>query len=124
MLEHTNNTTNNSASDAARLTLDVASEKNATDIILMDMRSVCSFNDYFVVDTAESRRQMQALVDDIDDTLRKLGTKPNHIEGTTEGGWILLDYVDFIVHVFSPEESDNYQIEKYWRNAPVIFKIQ
>tara|TARA_Y100000590_G_C15149793_1_gene799401 strand:+ start:119 stop:493 length:375 start_codon:yes stop_codon:yes gene_type:complete len=124
MLEHINNTTNNSASDAARLTLDVASEKNATDIILMDMRSVCSFTDYFVVATAESRRQMQALVDDIDDTLRKFGTKSNHIEGTTEGGWILLDYVDFIVHVFSPEERDNYQIEKYWRNAPVIFKIQ
>ena len=102
----------------------MASEKNATDIILMDMRSVCSFTDYFVVLTAESRRQMQALVDDIDDTLRKVGTKPNHTEGSSEGGWILLDYVDFIVHVFSPEERDNYQIERYWRNAPVIFRIQ
>ena len=114
----------NAASDAARLTLEVASEKNATDIILMDMRSVCSFTDYFVVLTAESRRQMQALAGDIDDTLRKLGTKANHIEGSSEGGWILLDYVDFIVHVFSPEERHNYQIESYWRNAPVIFRIQ
>ena len=111
-------------SEAARLTVDVASEKNATDIILMDMRSVCSFTDYFIVMTAESKRQMQALVNDIDETLAKSGMKLTHLEGSSEGGWILLDYVDFIAHVFSPEERDMYQIEKYWNRAPVLFRVQ
>ena len=112
------------AAEAARLAVDVASDKQATNIVMLDMRGPFSFTDYFVIATVESRRQMQALVQDIDQALAKAGVALHHQEGTADGGWVLMDFGDFVVHVFAPEEREYYSLEQLWSNAAVLFRIQ
>ena len=92
------------AVDAARLAVEVASEKQATDIVMLDMRGPPSFTDYFVILSAESRRQMQGLLEDIDQTLEQSGMRLHHREGTTEGGWVLLTTATWLC-TFSPKRS-------------------
>ena len=104
--------------------VDMASEKLATDIVMLDMRSPFSFTDYFVILTGETRRQIRALLDDIEQTMEEAGMYLHHIEGTADGGWVLLDYGDLVVHVFGPEEREFYQIESLWSHAPVLFRVQ
>ena len=104
--------------------VDMASEKLATDIVMLDMRSAFSFTDYFVILTGETRRQIRALLDDIEQTMEEAGMYLHHIEGTADGGWVLLDYGDLVVHVFGPEEREFYQIESLWSHAPVLFRVQ
>ena len=90
------------AVDAARVAVEVASEKQATDIVMLDMRGPVSFTDYFVILSADSRRQMQGLLEDIDVALGAAGMFLHHREGTTEGGWVLLDYGDLVVSRVCP----------------------
>ena len=111
-------------SEGARLAVEVATDKLASDVVLLDMRVACSFTDYFVVLTAESRRQMQALVEDLDSALDAAGVSLNHREGGADGGWILMDYGYMIIHVFGPEEREFYQIEHLWAHAPVLVRVQ
>jgi ribosome-associated protein len=110
--------------EAARLAVDVASEKQATDIVMMDMRGPFGFTDYFVILTGESQRQMQALVEDIDQALDEAGMALHHREGTSDGGWVLMDYGDLVIHVFAPEERELYHLEQLWSQATVMFRIQ
>jgi ribosome-associated protein len=110
--------------EAARLAVDVASEKQAADIVLLDMRGPFGFTDYFVILTAESRRQMQGLLEDIDQALDQAGMTMHHKEGTPDGGWVLMDYGDLIVHAFTPEEREFYHLEQLWSQAAVLFRIQ
>ncbi|MBF8268003.1 MAG: rsfS [Dehalococcoidia bacterium] len=112
------------AAEGARLAVEVASEKQAVDIVLLDMRELCNFTDYFVILTGESRRQMQALVEDVDMALDAAGMLLHHREGSPEGGWVLLDYGDLIVHAFGPEEREFYSLEQLWSQAPVLFRVQ
>lgn len=111
-------------SDATRLVVQLASEKQASDISLLDMRQACSFTDYFVLATTESSRQMNSLVDDIAKALNAVGISVHHLEGNKGGGWTLMDYGDFIVHVFRQEERDFYQMDEFWSKAPLILRIQ
>jgi ribosome-associated protein len=110
--------------EIARLVVEVASEKQAADIVLLDMRGLCDFTDYFVIFTGESRRQMQALMEDVETALDAAGVPFHHQEGNPEGGWILMDYGYLIVHAFSPEERDIYRLEHLWFRAPVLLRIQ
>ena len=112
------------ASDGARRVVDMASEKLATDIVMLDMRGPYSFTDYFVILTGETRRQMRALQEDIEELLQESGMRLHHREGSTDGGWVLLDYGDLVVHVFGPDEREFYQIESLWSQAPVLFRVQ
>ena len=112
------------AAEGARLVVDVASEKQATDIVMLDMRGPLSFTDYFVILTGESQRQMQALLEDIDQALDEAGMALHHREGTSDGGWVLMDYGDLVVHVFAPEDREYYHLEQLWSQAPVMFRIQ
>ncbi|MQF48612.1 ribosome silencing factor [SAR202 cluster bacterium AC-647-N09_OGT_505m] len=112
------------AAEGARLAVDVASEKQATDIVMLDMRGPFGFTDYFVILTAESHRQMQVLIEDIDQALDKAQMKIHHREGTTDGGWVLMDYGNLVVHVFAPEEREYYNLEHLWPQATVLFRIQ
>ena len=112
------------AVEGARLAVDVASEKQATDIVMLDMRGPFAFTDYFVILTGESRRQMQGLLEDIDQALEEEGMVLHHREGTADGGWVLLDYGDLVVHVFAPEEREYYHLEQLWSQATVLFRIQ
>ena len=105
------------AIDLAHKIVDIVSDKQASDIALLDMREVCSFADYFVICTGESIRQVKAIVDAVSEALKKDNVLPMHEEGTPESGWILLDYGDVIVHVFASFQRDYYQLDKFWENA-------
>jgi ribosome-associated protein len=103
--------------------VDLVSDKQATDILLLDTQDVCTFTDYFIICSGESLRQIKAIVDNISDELKKMGVFPLHEEGTANSGWILLDYGSIIVHVFSPMERDYYQLEKLWESAPIKVRV-
>ena len=108
----------------ARLAADVASEKQASDIVMLDIRGISDFADYFVNLTVESTRQMQMMVDEIEKALEETGAMLHHREGTPQSGWMLLDFGDVIVHLFGTEERDYYHIEGAWPRATEVVRIQ
>lgn len=110
--------------EVARLSTELASEKQARDIVLLDVSGVCSFADYFVICTGETNRHIEAIWLDISETLKGKGIRPLHNEGTPDSGWMLVDFGSVIVHVFSPLERDYYQLEKVWARGVPIVRIQ
>jgi len=92
-----------------------ASEKKARDLVVLDLRGVASFTDYFVICTGNNARHVQSIADAVEDDLRKLGRRPLHTEGYSAAEWILLDYGDFIMHVFNPTSRKFYDLERLWR---------
>ena len=103
--------------------MDIAGDKLAADIVLLDTKEVCDFADYFVICTGESNRQISTIADTISTELRKLNITPLHVEGDPESGWILMDYTDVVVHIFGPFERDYYQLEKLWEKACTKVRI-
>jgi ribosome-associated protein len=108
----------------ARAAVDIASDKKASDIILLDIREVSTFADYFVICSGNNRRQIQAIADAIDEQLGELGAKALHREGIAEAGWILLDFGDVIVHIFGPKEREYYRLESLWNEAKTVVYLQ
>ncbi len=104
--------------------MEAASDKQASDVILLDTRSVSGFADYFVICHGDSPPQIQAISDEIESRLKKAGIKPLHTEGSISSGWVLLDYGNLVVHIFSPQMRAYYQLEKLWENAGTIVRIQ
>jgi ribosome-associated protein len=94
-----------------------ASEKKATDIVALDLRPVAAFTEFFLICTGANQRQVKAISDGIEEQLRKTGKRPLHIEGYSSAEWILLDYGDFIAHVFSGASRRFYDLERLWRDA-------
>ncbi len=92
--------------------------------MLLDARTVCSFADYFVICSGETERQIRAISEEIEHTLKKEGVLPNHHEGTVDSGWLLLDYGDVIVHTFATLEREYYQLDKLWSKANLVLRIQ
>lgn len=92
-------------------------EKKAHDITIMDLRQITSMTDYFLICSADSNTQLKAIVDHFDTTLRKDGVKPYHIEGYAGETWVIVDYIDIVVHVFLPDTRDYYGLEKLWADA-------
>src|SRR5437764_15091669 len=89
--------------------------KKAADIALLELEKGSSaFTDYFVICSGSNPRQMQAISDEVEQRLRKSGTRPQNIEGYNQADWILLDYVDFIVHIFSENARKFYDLERLW----------
>jgi ribosome-associated protein len=105
------------------MAVEVASEKLAEDIVLLDLRQIASFADYFVIMSAESTRQIEALEDDITRAMKEAGVSRFHREGTLGSGWILLDFSDIIVHIFGPEEREFYGLERLWGRAQQVVRI-
>lgn len=98
-----------------------ADEKKASDIMVQEVRELIGVTDYFVIATAANSRQVEAIIDEIEDQLREqMKVKPTHREGSTDGSWSLLDYGDVVVHVFQPETREYYRLEALWNDAPVI----
>ncbi len=95
-----------------------ASDKQASRIVILDVREPIVITDYFVICTASSNRQVKTVIEGIEDSIRELGEKPIRREGEDDAGWWLLDYVDVVVHVFGEEERDYYDLERLWRDAP------
>ncbi len=100
------------------------SEKQASDVVLLDTSQVCSFADYFVVCSAESARQVNAIAEDIDKLLKELGSSSHRREGTADSGWVLIDDGDIVTHVFSPETREFYQFDSLWSKAAVLMRVQ
>jgi ribosome-associated protein len=98
----------------------IAEAFKADDIRILDLRTLTSYTDYFVVCSGRSNRQVQAIADAIHEDLKTDRILPNGIEGHQAGQWILLDYSDVVVHVFHPEAREFYQIEKMWADAPEL----
>ena len=106
--------------EAVKIAAHAASDKKATDLVVLDLRNAASFTEYFLICTGASTRQVQAISNAVEETLLKSGKRPLHIEGYSSAEWILLDYGDFIVHVFSPASRRFYDLERLWRDAPRV----
>jgi ribosome-associated protein len=100
------------------LALHAAAEKKAHDLVVLDLREVASFTDYFVIASGTNVRQVQAVADEVQEQLRRrLGVKPARVEGYNSAEWVLLDYGDFILHVFEEKSRRFYDLERLWRDA-------
>lgn len=108
----------------AKAIVDVASDKKAADIILLDIRDVTTIADYFVICNGNNTRQVQAIADAIDEELGKQGANVLHREGTAETGWLLLDFGDVIVHIFGVKEREYYRLERLWSAAKTVVYLQ
>ena len=109
----------------ARRIVEIASDKLATDIVLLDIRPIATVADYFVVASTASDRQMQAVVRDIEQTLRNDdGVRPLRVEGRASSGWVLLDYGDVVAHLFSAEQRSFYRLEELWAAAVPLVRMQ
>ncbi len=114
---------NADALDVAHMAVDAASDKKAQDILLLDVRDVASFTDYFVICSGTSERQIRAITDGIDEALAERGVEPYKREGTPADGWVLLDYSDVVVHIFAPEQRAFYGLEKLWERGRVVARL-
>jgi ribosome-associated protein len=94
-----------------------ALDRKAGDLVLLDLNGVATLSGYFLLCTGESSRQVQAISNGVEEDLRERGIKPHHVEGYRHAEWILLDYLDFVVHVFSPQARAFYDLERLWRPA-------
>jgi len=102
----------------ALLAAEAASDKKAFDIVALDVSELLVVTEYFVIATGRTNVQVRAIADEVEEQLRAKGEKPIGREGAGEDKWVLLDYGDFVVHIFQPEERDFYRLEKLWGDAP------
>jgi ribosome-associated protein len=100
--------------------ISAAEDKKALDLIVLDLRKAAGFTDFFVICSGANARQVRAIADAVLDTLAADGAKPAHVEGYDRSEWILIDYFDFIVHVFGRETRMFYGLERLWGNAERI----
>ena len=103
--------------EALRLALVAFEDKKAFDIVLLDISKVASFASYFLMCSGDSSRQIQAIADEVEKKLKENGIRPNHVEGYRHAEWILMDYVDLVVHVFSKSARAYYDLERLWRDG-------
>jgi ribosome-associated protein len=104
--------------------VDIASEKQAANIVLLDVREICSFADYFVFCSSDNERQLRTIYDEIELNLKQKEVVPHHHEGTIESGWLLLDYGDVIVHIFGTAEREYYNLDELWGGARTVLRLQ
>lgn len=97
-----------------------AESKKATDIRVLDLTGITSFADYFVICTGANQRQIQAIADEVGARLKQEGELPLSVEGYNQAEWILSDYGDLLVHVFSPQAREYYDLERLWRQAKPV----
>jgi len=104
--------------------VDVAADKQASDILMLDLRGNCSFTDYFVLMSGDTERQMHTVCEEIEGDLKREGVRLHHREGAEDAGWVLLDFGDVVVHVFAPEVRQFYQLDRLWSVAAPVVHIQ
>lgn len=105
---------------AVEIAVNAAQDKQADNIVVMDMRVIFPITDYFIVMSAANTRKICAIASNIEEEIAKTGLKPYMREGTAESAWVLLDYIDFVIHIFRTEERDFYRIEQLWKEAPLV----
>lgn len=104
--------------------MDALEDKKGEDIVLLDLKDIVSFTDYFVLCTGTSDRMLDALADSVLEETRKKHRKSGRKEGLARDGWILVDFGDVIVHLFSPDQRDFYQLEELWHEGKVLLRLQ
>jgi ribosome-associated protein len=95
-----------------------AADKQAVDVTILDVSGLIVITDYFVICSGSSDRQVKTLVEEVEKAIRELGERPVRREGEADARWVLLDYIDVVVHVFAQEEREYYDLERLWRDAP------
>ena len=101
--------------------MDAANDRKAEDVLVLDLRGLCHFTDYFVICHGSSSRQALAIADAIEERLFEEGRrKPKHVEGRRVADWILMDFIDIVVHVFVEEKREFYSLERLWGDAPRV----
>jgi len=113
-----------SSLDLARRIVELAEDKKASDIVLLDLSGLTTLADYFVIASGGSERQLDAIADGIIGGLRDEKVRPYGREGTAASHWVLIDYGGVIVHVFTPPERDFYQLERHWTEAKTVLRVQ
>jgi ribosome-associated protein len=106
--------------ERVRLAVGAAEDRKALDLKVLQLGEVSDFTDYFVICSGTSERQVQAIAEAVDESLRSHGARPLHLEGLREGQWILLDYGDLVVHIFEEDRRDFYRLERLWSDAPDV----
>jgi ribosome-associated protein len=108
-----------SSETLARRLAALADSKKAEDLVVLDMRGLVAYTDFLAICTARNERQARAIVDEVRVRLkREAGLLPGGVDGGGDAGWTILDYLDCVLHVFTPEARERYQLEDLWRDAP------
>ena len=97
---------------------EIASDKKAIDVRILDLRGVVGYTDYFVICSGNTERQTKAIHDGIHEELKRDGVLPRRVEGERQAHWILMDYLDAVVHIFTPDARSYYRLEQLWGEAP------
>ena len=107
--------------DQARRIAALASEKLAEDVVILDMRPVCVYTDFFVLASGRNSRQTKAIFDEVHSRLKQEAKLlPRAVDGATEAEWIVADYLDVVLHVFTPDTRDFYRLEDLWGDVPAV----
>ena len=102
--------------------VEAAEEKQAKDIKVLDLREITTFADFFLIASGANARQIQAIADEIEIQLKQLGEYPLSVEGYQNAEWVLLDYGDYLIHIFTEKARQYYDLERLWRDAKVVSK--
>jgi ribosome-associated protein len=97
---------------------ELLAERKANDLMLLDLRGISNATDYFLLASGTSDLHARSVAEHVIEELKKLGSRPDHVEGLRSGRWVLIDYIDFVVHVFHPAAREFYQLERLWGDAP------
>jgi ribosome-associated protein len=108
----------------ARDIVDVLEDKKGEDIILMDIRDLTTFADYFVICSGGSRRTVNALADAVREDIKSRYRTKGRLEGLPEDGWVLVDFGDVVLHIFSPDQRDYYRLEELWHEGKILLRLQ
>ena len=103
--------------DALKIAANAADDKKANDLVALDISAIASFANFFLLCTGDSARQMQAIADEVEKRLKADGIRPSHVEGYRNSEWILMDYIDLVVHIFSKTARAYYDLERLWRDG-------
>lgn len=111
--------------ELANALVDSIIDKKGNNILLLDIREQAVFSDYFILCNGENPRQIKALIDAVvENAKKKAGARPSGVEGDPDTGWVLVDFGGVIIHLFSPEKRDYYNLEELWSNAHVVLRMQ
>jgi ribosome-associated protein len=98
----------------------LAADRKAVDMLVMDLRGISNATDYFLIASGTSDMHVRSIAEHVIDELKKEGHRPSHVEGLRTGRWVLIDYIDFVVHIFHPAAREFYQLERLWGDAPTL----
>jgi len=116
--------TRDTARDFALRIADILAETPASDTVVLDIRGLSTFSDFFVICSGENERQLRAIAERLQEELRDEDIRPRRVEGTPRSGWMVIDFNDAIVHIFDTELRDFYKMERLWAEAPRLLAIQ